>query len=143
MATRGYWELDGPAHAKAAKNKQWRKITHDNTILDLPIWYVMGSKHMRVRTVAMSSIVPTQHTVHPDIIADYVKRTRMVDADGQLPMGIRFKGSKKIYLLNGHHRYIACIEKGRKRFRLRVEDFDHTLDEALAESKTVRTRRTA
>ena len=97
----------------------------------LPIHYDHNEEGVKTRTVSINSIMPTRQNVNSTIVEHYIKRTRMTDQRRQMPFGIRFRGSNKVYLLDGNHRLIACRRKGRKRFRLRVVDYECTLQEAL------------
>jgi hypothetical protein len=45
------------------------------------------------------------------------------------PIAVRFKGSKKIYLLDGHHRTSTEVAKGNKKIKLDLIDIDKTLNE--------------
>jgi len=98
---------------------------------DLPYSYLLPTPRAAVQTVPMSRILPTQAILTPARLAHYAARRRMIDDCGELPFGLRFKGSVTIYLIDGHHRWWTCCQRKRTRFRLVVDEYSYTLAQAL------------
>jgi hypothetical protein len=94
-------------------------------------WFALPSERAWVYTVSISRIVPTQAWLIPEVVERYQLKTRMVDGDGQLPFGVRFAGSVNVYLIDGHHRWYSCLLRGRRRFRLLIDDYPVTYTRAM------------
>lgn len=101
-------------------------------ILDLPVYYALHPT-CPVQNVPMRLIVPTQPRLDIRTLNKYRRRTRMTDGDGQLPLGICFNDSDAVYLMDGHHRWYVCQERGRGILRMRVAAHDISLQQALNE----------
>lgn len=110
------------------------KIENVIDLSDLPMWYGIKSSDVRVETVNLRWVIPTQTFLDGRTLRRYLNRTKMVDRDGDLPLGLRFAESNYIYLLDGHHRWYACQQKGRKRFRLWIDEYPYSLQEAYSSS---------
>lgn len=96
----------------------------------LPCDYLIGPIDAEKRRIRMSSIIPTQADVLLRVVRHYMKQKRNLDRDGNLPFGIRFAGSRKVYLIDGHHRWYAQVLKKKVNFYLWVEDYEETFEEA-------------
>lgn len=75
-----------------------------------------------VRDVSINNIVPTQDFVSVEGINYYSRYIRFRNPYGFLPNGVRFKGSNKVYLNDGHHRLYIARQRRRKTFRMIVYD---------------------
>jgi hypothetical protein len=71
--------------------------------------------------VLISDITPTQAVLDKKGIGGKL-------TEGN-PIAVRFKGSKEIYLLDGHHRTSTEVAKGNKKIKLDLIDIDKTMDD--------------
>ena len=94
-------------------------------------WFAAPSPSAWVDTISISRIMPTQSWLSTATAEAYNLKTRMVDSAGLLPFGVRFAGSQTVYLIDGHHRWYSCLLRGRKRFRLVIDDYKVTYAQAM------------
>ncbi|MBT4510863.1 MAG: hypothetical protein HOC20_01450, partial [Chloroflexi bacterium] len=106
-------------------------VTDAQDMSNLPMTYMFEQPGAKKRKVSINTLVPTRGDVNSTLVQRYVDRTRITDRYRQLPFGVKFRGSNKIYVLDGNHRLIACRKKKRKRLNVIVNEYDITLDEAL------------
>jgi len=101
-------------------------------------WFAVPSSSAWVDTISISRIMPTQAWLSPATVEQYNRKTRMVDSAGLLPFGIRFAGSQTVYLIDGHHRWYSCLLRGRKRFRLVIDDYKVTYAQAMVNAYRIK-----
>jgi hypothetical protein len=64
-----------------------------------------------IESVPLASIVPTQRQLDWLGVTEYM-RGRELDPHNRLPFGVKFEDDARVYLLDGHHRYVArCMGK--------------------------------
>ncbi len=88
---------------------------------------------VRSQMVALDRIIPTQDDVNLELVRWYKRSGYTRDTQNKLPLGLRFDGSDDVYLINGHHRYAAAIDRAHgahKTMYMDVDSIDISFDEA-------------
>lgn len=88
-------------------------------------------------SIRVGAIKPTQCELFPGILAQYVRKTRLVDAHHKLPWGVRLACDPTVYLMDGHHRWVAAQIKKRKVLRMMVADLGLQISDPEYEKETV------
>lgn len=76
-----------------------------STLDGVPFHFFEGGTE--VRTVGIDLLTPTQSQVSSKIVAEYMASGKMRDVNGLLPCVIQFADDPALYLINGHHRWMA------------------------------------
>jgi hypothetical protein len=113
---------------------------------DLPVTYLMAEPTGPAERVLLSDIIPTQNTVyrwgvyikaeHGQRWADWCRGARGWDLEQSLAdfwsdaKALRFAGDSRVYLIDGHHRYMAAQEVNAEWMSVKVSPFDETFEQA-------------
>jgi len=95
----------------------WRMVTIEHAVnlqallkpdVYQSIIYLNGwEQNIQSQLVPLTQIVPTQEEVNQELVKWYRRAGYLRDEQNQLPYGVRFRGSSTIYLIDGHHRFVA------------------------------------